>query len=216
MALPRFAPNTSASAAAGVMKYEYASDNDTQHRVAGDRLQDRAHDRRVLGRREADQQDVQGQQHQTEADGNTSAVLDAGLGSEAEGQEADHEQDRSRRRDIERKRQDDQRGSDIRPQHDRQGRDQRQRTLCREGCGHQPGGRAALEQRGQSESGGEGRETIAQGVRQQPAQVGAEGTRNAALDHVQAPEQQRDATHQIKNYDRGHWGNLQPHDHAAK
>ena len=47
-------------------------------------------------------------------------------------------------------------------------------------------------------------------LRQYPAQVGAERARDAALDHVQAPEQQRDATHQIENNDRSHWRTVQP------
>ena len=35
-------------------------------------------------------------------------------------------------------------------------------------------------------------------------QIGAERAQDAALDHVQAPKQQRDAAHQVEKNDRSH------------
>ena len=42
------------------------------------RLEQRAHRRRLLGRRQRVEQDVQRQQHQAEADGDAADILDAG------------------------------------------------------------------------------------------------------------------------------------------
>src|SRR6202011_3771903 len=68
----------------------------------------------------------------------------------------------------------------------------------RERTRDQSGGGAALQQRGQAEAGGKGGEAVAQRLGQQQAQVRAERTQNAAVDHVQAPQQQRHAAHQVE------------------
>ena len=41
-------------------------------------------------------------------------------------------------------------------------------------------------------------EAVAERLRQHLAQVGAERAQDAGLHHVQAPQQQRDATHQVE------------------
>ena len=52
-------------------------EQDAQHGIAGDGVQQHAHARRVLGRRQRVEQDVQRQQHQAEPDGDAAEVLDA-------------------------------------------------------------------------------------------------------------------------------------------
>ena len=63
---------------------------------------------------------------------------------------------------------------------------------------------AALKQRGQAEAGGEGGEAVAERLRQQTPQIGAERAQDAAVDHVQAPQQQRHAAHQVEKNERAH------------
>ena len=59
-------------------------DHDAQHRIAGDGVEQRAHRRRVLGRRQRVEQDMQREQHQAEADRDASEVLDARARAAAE------------------------------------------------------------------------------------------------------------------------------------
>ena len=70
--------------------------------------------------------------------------------------------------------------------------------------GHQRRRRAALQERGEAEAGGEGGEAVAERMREDAPQVRAERAQDAAVDHVQAPQQQRDAAHQIEKNDRAH------------
>ena len=45
-------------------------------------------------------------------------------------------------------------------------------------------------------------------LRQEVAQVGAERAQDAALDHMQAPQQQGDAAHQVEENNRAHHASL--------
>ena len=63
---------------------------------------------------------------------------------------------------------------------------------------------AALEQGGQTEAGAEGGEAVAQRLGQQQAQIGSERAQDPAVDHVQAPQQQRDAAHQVEKNEASH------------
>src|SRR6185312_14082475 len=94
--------------------------------------------------------------------------------------------------------------SDIRPEHDRQRGHQGDQAFARKRGSHQPGRGAALQYRGKPQSSRESRETVAERRRQQMPQFRAERAQDAALDHVQAPKQQRHSTHQIENDDRAH------------
>jgi hypothetical protein len=124
----------------------------------------------------------------------------------AEGDEADDEQDRRDLGDVEREHLHDQRGANIGAEHDRKRRHQADEALGREGTGDQRGGRAALEQRREPKAGGKGGETIVKRLGEQLPQVRPEGAQNPAVDHVQAPQQQRHATHQVeKNHGSHVW-----------
>jgi hypothetical protein len=61
-----------------------------------------------------------------------------------------------------------------------------------------------LEQGGETKAGAKGGEAVAQRLRQQQAQIGSERAQDAAVDHMQAPQQQRDATHQVEKNQTSH------------
>lgn len=62
----------------------------------------------------------------------------------------------------------------------------------------------ALQQRGEADARRKGAETVFQRACQQRTQVGSERAQNPAVDHVQAPQQQRHATHQIEQNHTSH------------
>ena len=73
-----------------------------------------------------------------------------------------------------------------------------------EGTRDQGGRGAALQQGGQADAGGKGGEAVVQRLRQQPPQIGTERAQNSAVDHVQAPQQQRHAAHQVEKNHASH------------
>jgi hypothetical protein len=180
------------------------ADQDAEHGIAGDPVQEHAHARGILGRRHRIEQDMQREQHQAEADRDPAEVLDPGAWPAAECDEADNEQHRRHRCDIERQHLHDQRGADIGAEHDRKRRHQADDLLGGEGTGDQGSRGRALEQGGQAEAGAERGEPVAERPRQQQPQIGPEGPQDPAMDHVQAPQQERDAPHQIKQNKTSH------------
>ena len=98
----------------------------------------------------------------------------------------------------------DQRGADIGAEHDRKRRHQADQSFRGERARDQRGGGAALEQRGEAEAGGKGGEAVVQRLRQQQPQVGTERAQDSAVDHMQAPQQQRHAAHQIEQNHGSH------------
>jgi hypothetical protein len=68
-----------------------ADDDDAEHRIAGDRIQDDVDAGRIFGGCERVEQDMQRQQHQAEADRDAAEVLDPRPRAAAEGDEAQHE-----------------------------------------------------------------------------------------------------------------------------
>jgi hypothetical protein len=144
------------------------------------------------------------QQHQTKADKDAADVLDAGAGTTAERHQSDHEEDRRGGGNIERQHLNDQRGSNVCAKHDRERRNKADETFRRERAGYQAGGGAALEQGGETEAGAERGKTIAKRFTQKPAEVRTEGAQDSAPDHMKAPEQKRDTTHQIEKNEASH------------
>ena len=67
-----------------------------------------------------------------------------------------------------------------------------------------PHRRAALEQRGHRNAGQERSKPVAQCHVEQMPQVLAERAHDAAVHHVQAPQQQRHTTHQVEKNHRCH------------
>ena len=179
-------------------------DEDAQHRIVGDGAKQRPHRRRLFGRRQRVEQDVQRQQNKSEPDGDAAERAGEAVAADAEGDEADDEQHRRDRRYVEGQILNDQRGADIGAEHDGKRGYQADHAVGRKRGGHQPGRGARLQQRGQAEPGAEGGEAIAQRLAKNAAQIGTERAQHAAEHHVQAPQQQRHAAHQIKQNDRSH------------
>jgi len=71
-------------------------------------------------------------------------------------------------------------------------------------CRHEAGGGAALQQRRYEHAAEKCCESVAKGSAEQPAQVGAERPHDAAVDHVESPEQQRHAAEQIEEKEIRH------------
>ncbi|MEH2607221.1 hypothetical protein V1277_006598 [Bradyrhizobium sp. AZCC 1588] len=117
-------------------------------------------------RRQRIEQDVQRQQHQAEADKDAADVLDARARPGAKGDQANDEQHRRDGGDVERQDLHDQRGADIGTEHDGERRHQADEPVRRKRTRDQRRRGAALKQRGQAETGGEGGEAVAQGLRQ--------------------------------------------------
>ena len=105
---------------------------------------------------------------------------------------------------IERQDLNDQRGADIGAEHDRKRRDQSDQPLRREGTRDQGGCGAALEQGRQGDTRRKRGETVIQGLRQKPSEIGTERAQNSAMDHMQAPQQQRHAAHQVEKNHTSH------------
>ena len=97
---------------------------------------------------------------------------------------------------------DHQRGADIGAQHGRQRRRQPHRPGRGEGADHQCRRRTGLQRRRHPEPGQEGPPAAAQRHPQHLSQPAAEGPLNPALDHVQAPEQQRCLPRQFQQQPR--------------
>ncbi len=147
---------------------------------------------------------MQRQQHQAEADKDAADVLDARARPAAEGDEADDEQHGRDGGDVERQHLHDQRGADIGAEHDRE-------------RGHQADEPSAVKELVISavavllwsravrpRPARKGGEAVAQGLRQQQAQVGPERAQDPAVDHMQAPQQQRHAAHQVEKNQASH------------
>ena len=179
-------------------------DHDTKYGIGGHGIHENADARRILGGRQRIQQDVQRQQHQAEADQHAADILDPRARPGAESDEAEDEENGRDRGDVEREHLNNERGADIGAQHDGKCRHEADQTFRRERARDQRSRSAALQDRGEADAGGERLEAIAQRLRQQPPQVGAERAQDAAVDHVQAPQQQRHAAHQVEKYEASH------------
>ena len=120
------------------------ADDDAEHVIAGDGVHEDAHARRVLRWCQRVEQNVQRQQHQAETNRDAADVLDARARTAAERDQAENEEDRRGGGDVERQDLNDQGGSDIGAEHDRERRNQTDQPFRREGTRDQGGRGAAL------------------------------------------------------------------------
>ena len=127
-----------------------------------------------------------------------------GPSAAAEGDQTQNEQDRGGGGDVERQDLDDQRGPEICAEHDCERGDQANQPIRRERTRNQCGGRAALEQCRQADAGRKGRKPVLQSFGQTTTEIRTESAENSAVDHVQAPQQQRHATHQVEKNQATH------------
>ena len=93
---------------------------------------------------------------------------------------------------------DDKRCSHVRTQHDGQRRNEGDEATCGKGCGHQAGSGAALQQGRYENAGQECRKPIPEGDVENAAEVRAERTHDATVDHMEAPEQECHTAEQIQ------------------
>ena len=99
----------------------------------------------------------------------------------------------------------DERRADIRAEHHRERRDELDRASAGQRHHHQRRRRRGLQRRRHAEPDDEGAEPRAQPAPERAAKIGAEDARDAALHHVDAPEQQRDLADQVdQDMRRGH------------
>jgi hypothetical protein len=70
--------------------------------------------------------------------------------------------------------------------------------LCRSAVKPKPPAKAG----GQTQAAGEGRKPVAEAARENAPEIRAQGPHHPTLDHVKAPEQQRDTAHQVEENDR--------------
>ena len=144
------------------------------------------------------QQDMQGQQHQAQPDGGPPEVAGALLLAALESQQPSDEEDRGRGGDVEGQDLDRHGGADVGAQHQRQAGRQRQGAAGAEGGCQQGRGGTRLEDSGDAQAGQEGRNPVPEPVADEQPQIGAKCPHHPAVDHVQPPQQQGDAAHQVK------------------
>jgi len=182
--------------------------DDAKHGIAGHRAHQHANAWRILRRRKRIEQDMERQQHQAQADRDAPEILEAGARPAAEGNQTQNKKDRRNGCYIEREHLNNQRGADIGAQHDRKRRHRTDETVGSEGTRHKGSRSAALEQRCQSDSGGKGAQAVVEGFSEPQPEVRAESAQNPAVDHMQAPQQQCHAAHQIEKNHASHRSTL--------
>src|SRR6266404_3763755 len=181
-----------------------SGDNDAEPGIAGDRVHENAHAGRIFSRRQRIEQDMQRQQHQAETDRDPTDVLDARARAAAEGDQAENGENGSGGGNVERQDLNNQRGPNIRTEHDCKRRHQTDQTFGSERARDQGGRGAALQQGCQADARCKGGEAVLQGFRQKQTEIGAESAQNSAVNHVQAPQQQRDAAQQVEKNQASH------------
>jgi hypothetical protein len=167
-------------------------------RLCRHRAEEKTQARHVFVRRDDDEKLAQGQEHEPKADRHAAEVAGAARVALAKHHHADEEQKRRGLGDLEREKLNDERGADIGAEHHRQGRDEIDEAAGRKSRHHEAGRRAALQDGGDAEPRRESLEAIAERPAEHAPQIGAEGTLSAALDHMKAPQQQRDRAGEIE------------------
>ncbi len=153
--------------------------------------------RHVLVGRDDRQQQLQREQHQPEPDKDPAEIAGARLQALAEQDDADQHEERRDPPHVERHDLHDQGRAEIGAEHDRERRHQIHQPAGGKARRHQPGRGAALQYRGDAEPGEERAPAVAEGASEQAPQIGSEGALDAALHHVQAPQQQRNRAGEI-------------------
>jgi hypothetical protein len=166
-------------------------------RVGRDRSHQKAQAWRVLVWRDQGQQLLQREEHQPETDRHPADVTRARSKAAAEQDDADQHEQRRDPADVEGQQLHDQGRADIGAQHDRQGRNQIDHAAGSKARRHQPGCGTALQDSGDPETGKKGSDAVSEGAAQKPPQLRTEGSLNAALHHVHAPEQEGDPASEI-------------------
>ena len=136
-------------------------------------------------------------QDQAKPDPDPPEVSRAGHAAAPEHEDADQDEQERDARDVEREHLDDHGGADIRPEHHSQRRDEVDKAAGGKPRDHKTRGRAALQYRRYTQTRQECFEPAAEGVAQDAPQLRAERARDPGLDHVHAPDQQRNGTGEV-------------------
>jgi hypothetical protein len=135
-------------------------------------------------------------QHQAKADRHASEIAGAGRAGPKRNH-ADKQEERRKGGDVEGQHLHDQRRADVCAEHRGQRRNQRDKPACGEGRNHERGRGAALKDSRDAKTRRESLQPSAKSPRQDSPELAAERALNAALHHVNAPEQQGDRAGKI-------------------
>jgi hypothetical protein len=176
----------------------HGADGDLQQDVAGQRLQQRPHGRRLHHDRGGFGHQAQRQQHQAQADQHAAdAPRGRGLLRD-EQHDADEDEEGRQPREVEGEHDHHQAGAHVGAQHHGQRGGQCDQPLPDEGGDDQGRGRTGLHQRGDAQAGHRRRRTGADAARQDMAEVGTEDAQDARANEIRAPDQQRHGRQQVQ------------------
>ena len=139
----------------------------------------------------------QRKQHEPKADSYAPEIARPCRAAAAEDDDPDQNEQRREAGNLEREHLDDKGRADIGAEHDSERRHELERAACAKGGNDEACGGATLQNCGRAKTGGKGAQPVIQRLRQKPSQVGAESAQDAALDHVHAPEQERDGSREV-------------------
>ena len=136
-------------------------------------------------------------QHEPQSNRHASEIASAGRAC-AKRDHADEKEQRRERGDVEGQHLHDQRRADVCAEHRGERWNQRDKPACGEGRNHERGRSAALKDRRDAKTRRERLQPAAKSPRQDSPELAAERALNAALHHVNAPEQQGDRAGKIE------------------
>lgn len=136
-------------------------------------------------------------QHQAKAYRHASKIANGGRACPKRNN-ADKQEERRKRGQVEGQHLHDQRRADVRAEHRGERRNQRDKTARGEGRNYECGRRAALKNRRNAEARGESLQSSAKTPRQDSPEFAAKRALHAALHHVHAPKQQGDSASKIE------------------
>ena len=175
----------------------YDPDERRDHGSRSDPGHEHSKVRNILVMRHDLEQPGERDQHQAKAYRHAPEIAGAGRAC-AKRDHADEKQQRRERGDVEGQDLHDQRRADVCAEHRGERRNQRDKPACGEGRNHERGRRAALEDRRDAKTRRESLQPSAKSPRQDSPELAAERALNAALHHVNAPEQQGDSAGKIE------------------
>ena len=172
-------------------------EDDCDDRLRRDGTHQHAQARHVLIRCDHAEEVLQRDEHQPEADRRSPQI--ARPRHEAAAKQNDPDEDEKKRdlRDVERQQLDNQGRADIRPEHNGERWNQINEPACRKARHHQPRSGAALQHRSDPEPGEKRLQPPAERPTEEAAQIRTESALDPALDHVHAPQQERDRAGEI-------------------
>ena len=141
---------------------------------------------------------AQGQQHQAQPDQHPANTAQRGGRARNEQHHANEDEEGRQPRQVAREGHGHQAGANVRTQHDGQRRRQVHQALADKGRHDQRRGCAGLHHRRDAYAGDHRRKPVADTVRQDVAQIGAEHPQDAGADQVRPPDQKRNGRKEVQ------------------